>query len=287
MAPLSMEMVRDIDKDTVDFQDNYDGRTQEPTVLPSRFPNLLVNGSAGIAVGMATNIPPHNLREVAEGVQWHLDHPEASREELLAALLLRIKGPDFPTGATILGHKGIEEAYRTGPRLHHDARGRRGRGDPGPDLPGRHRAAVPGEPGHPGEEDRGPGPREQGHRHRGHPRRDVRPRRPAPGDRAQARRRREGRAEQPLQAHAAAGHVRREHARARRRRPAHAEHRRVRAPLGHPPARGRRPPHRVQAARGRGATSTSTAGTSRRSTRSTRSSRSSAAPPTRTRRAPA
>jgi len=109
-----MEMVRDIDKDTVDFQDNYDGRTQEPTVLPSRFPNLLVNGSSGIAVGMATNIPPHNLREVAEGVQWHLDHPDASREELLAALLVRIKGPDFPTGATILGHKGIEEAYRTG-----------------------------------------------------------------------------------------------------------------------------------------------------------------------------
>nr|WP_210732622.1 DNA gyrase subunit A [Cellulomonas denverensis] len=114
MAPLAMEMVRDIDEDTVDFQDNYDGRTQEPSVLPSRFPNLLVNGSAGIAVGMATNIPPHNLREVAEGVRWHLDHPEASHEELLAALLTRIKGPDFPTGATILGHKGIEEAYRTG-----------------------------------------------------------------------------------------------------------------------------------------------------------------------------
>src|SRR4051795_10304163 len=114
MAPLSMEMVRDIDKDTVDFQDNYDGRTQEPAVLPARFPNLLVNGSAGIAVGMATNIPPHNLREVADGVQWYLEHPEASTEELLAALLTRIKGPDFPTGATILGHKGIEEAYRTG-----------------------------------------------------------------------------------------------------------------------------------------------------------------------------
>ncbi|MFC8922818.1 DNA gyrase subunit A [Cellulosimicrobium sp. NPDC057127] len=114
MAPLAMEMVRDIDKDTVDFQDNYDGRTQEPAVLPARFPNLLVNGSAGIAVGMATNIPPHNLREVAAGVHWHLEHPEASREELLAALLQRIKGPDFPTGATILGHKGIEEAYRTG-----------------------------------------------------------------------------------------------------------------------------------------------------------------------------
>ncbi|VTR76346.1 MULTISPECIES: DNA gyrase subunit A [Cellulomonas] len=114
MAPLAMEMVRDIDEDTVDFQDNYDGRTQEPSILPSRFPNLLVNGSAGIAVGMATNIPPHNLREVAEGVRWHLDNPEASKEELLEELLRRVKGPDFPTGATILGHRGIEEAYRTG-----------------------------------------------------------------------------------------------------------------------------------------------------------------------------
>ena len=114
MAPLAMEMVRDIDEETVDFQDNYDGKNQEPTILPARFPNLLVNGSSGIAVGMATNIPPHNLREVAEGVQWYLDHPEASREELLEALLQRIKGPDFPTGAQILGHKGIEDAYRTG-----------------------------------------------------------------------------------------------------------------------------------------------------------------------------
>lgn len=114
MAPLAMEMVRDIDKDTVDFVPNYDGKTQEPTVLPSRFPNLLVNGSSGIAVGMATNIPPHNMREVADGVHWALDHPDASREELLEALIARIKGPDFPTGATILGHKGIEQAYRTG-----------------------------------------------------------------------------------------------------------------------------------------------------------------------------
>lgn len=114
MAPLAMEMVRDIDKDTVDFVPNYDGKTQEPTVLPARFPNLLVNGSSGIAVGMATNIPPHNLREVAEGVHWALENPQATREELLDALLQRIKGPDFPTGATILGHKGIEQAYRTG-----------------------------------------------------------------------------------------------------------------------------------------------------------------------------
>jgi DNA gyrase subunit A len=114
MAPLAMDMVRDIDEDTVDFQDNYDGKQQEPTVLPARFPNLLVNGSSGIAVGMATNIPPHNLREVADGVQWYLQNPEASREELLEALLQRVKGPDFPTGATILGTRGIEDAYRTG-----------------------------------------------------------------------------------------------------------------------------------------------------------------------------
>jgi len=114
MAPLATEMVRDIDEECVDFQDNYDGRNQEPTILPARFPNLLANGSEGIAVGMATRIPPHNLRELARGVQWALDNPEASREELLEALLKLIPGPDFPTGATILGHKGIEDAYRTG-----------------------------------------------------------------------------------------------------------------------------------------------------------------------------
>ncbi|CAM2888599.1 DNA gyrase subunit A [Actinomyces slackii] len=114
MAPLAMEMVRDIDEDSVDFQDNYDGKNQEPVILPARFPNLLVNGSEGIAVGMATRIPPHNLREVADGVQWYLEHPDASREELLEALIARIPGPDFPTGATILGRRGIEEAYRTG-----------------------------------------------------------------------------------------------------------------------------------------------------------------------------
>ncbi len=114
MAPLAMEMVRDIEEDTVNFQDNYDGRTQEPTVLPARFPNLLVNGSVGIAVGMATNIPPHNLREVGSGALWHLANPEATQEELVQALLERIKGPDFPTGAQILGVKGIQDAYRTG-----------------------------------------------------------------------------------------------------------------------------------------------------------------------------
>lgn len=114
MAPLAMEMVRDIDQNTVDFQPNYDNRETEPVVLPARFPNLLVNGSSGIAVGMATNIPTHNLREVNDAVQWALANPEASDEELLEACIERIKGPDFPTGALIVGRKGIEDAYRTG-----------------------------------------------------------------------------------------------------------------------------------------------------------------------------
>ncbi len=114
LAPLAMEMLRDIDKDTVNFRPNYDGRTPEPTVLPSRFPNLLVNGSQGIAVGMATNIPTHNLREVAAGVRWYLDNFETSDEALLEALLERVKGPDFPTRALIVGRRGIEDAYRTG-----------------------------------------------------------------------------------------------------------------------------------------------------------------------------
>ncbi|MFI0487234.1 DNA gyrase subunit A [Actinomadura sp. 9N215] len=114
MAPLAMELLRDIDKETVDFSPNYDGRSQEPDVLPSRYPNLLVNGSAGIAVGMATNIPPHNLREVADGVRWYLDNYGTSDEELLEALIERVKGPDFPTAGLIVGRKGIEDAYRTG-----------------------------------------------------------------------------------------------------------------------------------------------------------------------------
>ncbi|GAA3213052.1 DNA gyrase subunit A [Actinocorallia longicatena] len=114
MAPLAMELLRDIEKETVDFSPNYDGKQQEPDVMPARFPNLLVNGSAGIAVGMATNIPPHNLREVADGVKWYLDNWGSSDEELLDALIERIKGPDFPTGALIVGKRGIEDAYRTG-----------------------------------------------------------------------------------------------------------------------------------------------------------------------------
>src|SRR6202020_2794240 len=135
LAPLAMEMLRDINEETVDFRPNYDGRSAEPVVLPARFPNLLINGSQGIAVGMATKIPPHNLREVAAGVQWYLDnyehfevlsHDAAATEavseerrrevatELLDGLMERILGPDFPTRGLIVGRRGIREAYRTG-----------------------------------------------------------------------------------------------------------------------------------------------------------------------------
>ncbi len=114
LSPLAMEMLRDIEEETVDFTPNYDGRSQEPTVLPSRIPNLLVNGGGGIAVGMATNLPPHNLREVADGVTWALDHPDATDDELLTELMARIPGPDFPTRGLIVGRQGIEDAQRTG-----------------------------------------------------------------------------------------------------------------------------------------------------------------------------
>jgi DNA gyrase subunit A len=133
LSPLAMEMLRDIDEDTVNMQDNYDGRTQEPTILPARFPNLLVNGSEGIAVGMATKIPPHNLREVAGAVQWYLDNPEADEASTLEAVLGIVKGPDFPTRGLIVGQQAIQDAYRTGRgsirmravvQVEEDARGR-------------------------------------------------------------------------------------------------------------------------------------------------------------------
>ncbi len=114
LQQLAMHMLADIDKETVDFVPNYAGNTVEPVILPARFPNLLVNGSEGIAVGMATRIPPHNLREVAAGVAWSLDHPDATKEELLEKLIELIPGPDFPTRALIVGRDGIEDAYRTG-----------------------------------------------------------------------------------------------------------------------------------------------------------------------------
>lgn len=110
LAPLALQMLADIDQETVDFVPNYDDSQKEPAVLPSRIPNLLVNGSSGIAVGMATNIPPHNLREVIDGLVYLIDHPEAS----VADLMQYIPGPDFPSGGSILGLNGIKEAYETG-----------------------------------------------------------------------------------------------------------------------------------------------------------------------------
>ena len=114
LTPLAMEMVRDIREDTVIFQPNYDGKTSEPTVLPARVPNLLMNGSGGIAVGMATNIPPHNLNELADAIYWLLENPEAEEAEALEACMGFVKGPDFPTAGLIVGEKGIDDAYRTG-----------------------------------------------------------------------------------------------------------------------------------------------------------------------------
>ena len=133
LTPLAMELLREIDHDTVDFTPNYDGKTQEPVVLPSRVPSLLMNGSNGIAVGMATNIPPHNLNELAAAIDWALENHEADEETTLAACMERVKGPDFPTSGLIVGTQGIHDAYTTGRgsirmrgvvEIEEDARGR-------------------------------------------------------------------------------------------------------------------------------------------------------------------
>ena len=228
---------------------------QEPTVLPARFPNLLVNGSGGIAVGMATNIPPHNLREVAAGVQWHLRQPRglargaarrADRADQGAGL--PDQGPDRRHAAasrtpTRTGRGSV--TMRAVVEVEEDNRGRT--------MPGHHRAALPGQPGRAGPQDRRARRRGQDHRHRRPARRLVLTYRHAAGRRAQARRGRQGRAQQPLQAHPAAGHLRLQHARAGRRRPADPGAGRVRPALDDPPDRGHRPADPLPAARGRGA----------------------------------
>ena len=253
MAPLSMEMVRDIDEETVDFTDNYDGRSQEPTVLPARFPNLLINGSAGIAVGMATNIPPHNLREVAAGAQWCLENPEASHEELLDALIERIKGPDFPTGALVVGRKGIEEAYRTG------------RGSitmravvEVEEIQNRQCLVVTELPYQTNPDNLAQKIADLVKDGKVGGIADVRdetslPYRPAPRHRPEEGRGRQGRTEQPLQAHRSAVELQRQHAGAGRRCAAHPLPGRVHPALGGAPDRGHRPPDEVPAAQGRGA----------------------------------
>ena len=184
-AKVAHSMTEDIDKDTVDFRDNYDGSEREPVVLPARFPNLLVNGGGGIAVGMATNIPPHNLGEVIDGTMALIDDPTLTTEQLMEF----IPGPDFPTGGIILGRGGIRSAYETGrgsivmrgqvtvETVQARARGARRPRDP-----------LPGQQGDDDREDRRDGARQAHRRHRRHPRRE-RPRRHARRDRAEARRR--------------------------------------------------------------------------------------------------
>ena len=169
LTPLAMEMLREIDEETVDFIPNYDGRVQEPTVLPSRFPNLLANGSGGIAVGMATNMPPHNLRELGEAVYWALENHDADEEATLAAVTERVKGPDFPTYGLIVGSQGINDTYTTGRGLDPDAWGVRDRGgQPGPHRDRHHRIAVSGQPRQLHHLDRRAGARRQAGRHLQH-----------------------------------------------------------------------------------------------------------------------
>ena len=220
LSPIAVEMLRDLDEDVVDFEPNYDEQNQMPTVMPARFPNLLANGSAGIAVGMATNIPPHNLREIIAGAIALIDNPQVTTEELME----HVKGPDFPTGGVIMGLAGHPRAYETaaGDRgdayetggAHPRARRRAHRAAEGrPRRDHHHGAAVPGAQGRRrrrAREDRRARAREGHHRHPRH-RRPVRPQRHADLDRAEARRDGEGRAQPALQAHAAADDVRREH----------------------------------------------------------------------------
>ena len=256
LARLATEMLRDIDMDTVDFVPNYDESRQEPVVLPARFPNLLVNGSTGIAVGMATNIPPHNLTEAIDAVVAFIDDPDIE----VGGLMQHIKGPDFPTGGIIVGHSGIKDAYETG-------RGRvvvRGRAHIEPLRQGKEAIIVtempyqvskgdaPQRRQRPDQEDRRAGPERPPEGDLGPPRRVEQDGHPA-GHRAQARRDPEGRAEQALQAHDAADDLRREHGRARRRRAAHAGPAADRPQLRRPPARRDRATHQARAARARGA----------------------------------
>ena len=246
LHPLAMQLLADIDEDTVDLIPNYDGSTEEPRVLPARFPNLLVNGSQGIAVGMATNIPPHNLGEVIDATIHLIDNPAATPDDLMTF----VKGPDFPTGASILGRAGIMDAYRTGrgsvkmrATATIDENRRGGHRDR------RHRAAVPDEL----LVDRRPDPgarrrrRPRGHRRR--QRRLVR-RQDRARHHAQARRQRQRRAQQAVQADPAADELLDQHGRPRRRRAPHAQPAAGARRLRRPPGRGHHPALQVPPAEG-------------------------------------
>ena len=219
MSPFATEMLQDLDRDTVDWTDNYDQTRQEPTVLPGKFPNFLCNGGSGIAVGMATNMPPHNLREVVDGAIHLLDNPDATSEDLMEF----IKGPDFPTSGLILGTKGIRQAYATGRgSVIMQARTSIEPIENGPQPDRHHRTALSGHQGAPDRADRRSGQAEEDRGHR-RPQRLLRPARDAGRRHAQARGVPQEGPELPAQAHAAAHDLRRQHARAGRRPAAHAD----------------------------------------------------------------
>ena len=200
LATVAETLLADIDKDTVEFQPNYDEREQEPTVLPAAFPNLLANGAGGIAVGMATNIPPHNLGELIDACCALIDNPELTIQQVMEY----VPGPDFPTGGIILGRNGIRAGLRARPRLADHARQDHHRGGPRrPRVDHRLGDPLPGEQGAPARAHRRGGARQAGRGHLRDPRRE-RPRRRAPGDRAEARRDGRRRAEPALPLHAAA-----------------------------------------------------------------------------------
>ena len=262
LESLAEEMMADLDKETVDFVPNFDETTEEPTVLPTPYPNLLVNGSSGIAVGMATNIPPHNLREVIDGVIAVIElraaagaDPQkgASRDARTKALLKAVPGPDLPDRRLHRRPPRHLPGLHDRPRRDHDARQGRDRGieEGGQDLDRHHRDSLPGQQEAADREHRRPGPREDDRRHL-RPARRVRPRRHADRDRAEARRGAGGDPQQPLQAHAAADHVRHHHAGDRRRTAARAAAARHRRALHRVPPRGGAAAHRVRAAQGRG-----------------------------------
>ena len=251
LSAMAMELLRDIDQDTIDYEPNYDGTARQPSVLPARFPNLLVNGSSGIAVGMATNIAPHNLGEVVDAIVTLIDDPTADVDRLSRHL----KGPDFPTGGIILGREGIREAYRSGrgrivmrARAHiEELRGGRS-AVVVTELPVR---SEEGRRRRRDREDRRPRPRRRADgdpEHRLGRQGPLRQVRDADPDRAQARRDPAGRPQQALQAHGAPDDVRLQRRRPRRRRPADAVAPRADPPLPRPPARGRHAAAQVRAA---------------------------------------
>ena len=246
LSKIAEEMLADIEKETVDFVPNFDESEQEPVVLPTRIPNLLVNGSSGIAVGMATNIPPHNLKETIEAAILLIEEPEAKLNQVMKL----VPGPDFPTGGYIYGREGIEQAYKTRPRHLPGARqGRHRAARQGPPGHRRHRAALPGEQSAPDRAHRRADSEQENRRHRRHSRR-KRPRRHAHRHRSEARRRAADHPQQTFQAHADAGIVRHDPAGHRRRAAARAGPARTAAPVYRAPHRRGAPPHAIRAAQG-------------------------------------